>query len=343
MKNDYEILTEDNHIEYEQFLSTVPNCDFLQTMMWSSVKQNWSQRIIVTRNEHKAITAGMLVLIRKVPFTPFTFLYAPRGPIFSAAQYSAVLPALMQGLTALAKQEKAFAFKADPAIAANNNDFILHAKNARFRLIDTGKNFDGVQPRYVYVLNLKGKTADEVFAAFHSKTRYNIRLSQRKGVTVRLGGHEDLAQFYEIMTETAERDNFNSRPLKYFQNMFHAIDSEHLRLYVAEFEGRMIAATIAIFFGDTVWYLYGASSNKHRNTMPNYLLQWEMIQWAIEKNCSVYDFLGISGDDNPDNPLHGLYRFKSGFSGETIEYVGELEVVFKPLLNKLVNLLRKFI
>ena len=102
--------------------------------------------------------------------------------------------------------------------------------------------------------------------------------------------------------------------------------------YMAFHEGTPIAGTLAIWFGDKVWYLYGASSNHHRNLMPNYLLQWNMIQWALEKKCRIYDFRGVSGDLSEDNPLYGLYKFKKGFNGEFTEFVGEMDLILsKPL------------
>ena len=97
-------------------------------------------------------------------------------------------------------------------------------------------------------------------------------------------------------------------------------------------EGTPIAGTLAIHYGDKVWYLYGASSNEHRNLMPNYLLQWSMIQWAVETGCRVYDFRGVSGDVSEDNPLYGLFRFKQGFGGDFTEFVGELDLVLDPFV-----------
>jgi superfamily II DNA or RNA helicase len=91
----------------------------------------------------------------------------------------------------------------------------------------------------------------------------------------------------------------------------------------------------AILYGDKVWYLYGASSNEHRNLMPNYLLQWNMMQWAIENNCRVYDFRGVSGDISEDNPHYGLYRFKKGFNGEFTEFIGEMSIVYRPAMMQL--------
>ena len=105
---------------------------------------------------------------------------------------------------------------------------------------------------------------------------------------------------------------------------------EHCRLYMAFHEGQPIAGTLAIWYGDKVWYLYGASSNEHRNLMPNYLLQWSMIQWATEKGCRIYDFRGVPGLVPEDHPLYGLVKFKRGFNGDYTEFIGEMDLVLKP-------------
>ena len=156
-------------------------------------------------------------------------------------------------------------------------------------------------------------------------------MAQKKGVEVKICGKEMVPDFARIMLETGVRDGFVTRQPEYFAQMLDNL-GEHCRLYMAFYEGKPIAGTLAIHYGDKVWYLYGASSNEHRNLMPNYLLQWNMIQWAIETGCRVYDFRGVSGDVSEDNPLYGLYKFKKGFGGDFTEFVGEMDLV----LNKAV-------
>ena len=138
------------------------------------------------------------------------------------------------------------------------------------------------------------------------------------------------------MIETGARDQFMIPPAQYFSNMLDNL-GEDVRLYMAYHEGEAIAGTICAKFGDKVWYLYGASSNTHRNLMPNYLLQWQMIRWAVESGCKMYDFKGISGDLSEDNHLYGLYRFKSGFNATFTEFVGEYRYIFHPLAFKFVE------
>ncbi|MDR1101388.1 MAG: peptidoglycan bridge formation glycyltransferase FemA/FemB family protein, partial [Clostridiales bacterium] len=193
------------------------------------------------------------------------------------------------------------------------------------------KNFEGIQPRYVFRLDVENKTEDEIFASFHSKTRYNIRVAKKNGVRIDIGSAADLPRFHEIMRETGARDNFVIRPLSYFQDMARHL-GEHMRLYTAHWNDEIIAGTIAIHFGDKVWYLYGASSNSARNVMPNYLLQWEMIRWAIAEKCRIYDFRGVSGIVDESHPLYGLYRFKKGYGGQFTEFIGEMQLTFKPFI-----------
>jgi lipid II:glycine glycyltransferase (peptidoglycan interpeptide bridge formation enzyme) len=195
-----------------------------------------------------------------------------------------------------------------------------------FRLKDGGKNFEAIQPKYVFRLNVEGKTCDELMAAFHQKTRYNIRVAVKKGVEVKIEGKEAVPAFADLMLTTGVRDGFVTRQPQYFADMLDNL-GEHARLYMAYHEGKPIAGTLAIHYGDKVWYLYGASSNEDRNLMPNYLLQWSMIQWAVELGCRVYDFRGVSGDLSEDNPLYGLYKFKKGFSGDFVEFIGEMDLV----------------
>ncbi len=338
----YEFVTEQTQDAYEQYASSHPDGNFLQASVWAKVKKDWDSVRVLSRDEKGRVRGSMLLLIRKVPHLPYYYLYAPRGPVCDTDNKEAFKD-LIDAARQVAKERRGYIFRCDPGYRADDENYKNSARYAGLTLLPAGKNFDGVQPNFVFRLNIENKTEEEIFSAFHSKTRYNIRLAERKGVTVRLGTREDLPRFHEIMVETGERDHFGIRPLWYFEHMYDVMHPENLRLYVAELNGEIISGTIAIYYGDKVWYLYGASSNAHRNTMPNYLLQWRMIQWAVEKHCRIYDFRGVSGDLSEDNPLYGLYRFKKGFSGELVEFAGEAEIVFKPLVKKMVDVGQKIL
>jgi len=303
------------------------------------VKSEWAWEVILVRDDLGALVGSLAVLIRKVPFLPWKLLYAPRGPVFDTDDHY-VLSQLIQGARGLAEKHKAYALKLDPDIACDNSDFIEAMRSHGFELYADGKNFEGIQPRFVFRLDIAGMDEDQVMARFHEKWRYNIRLAVRKGVKVEVCGKERLKDFYDLMIVTGMRDRFITRPYSYFERMMDSMGS-HLRMYMAFYKEIPIAGALSIHFGDKVWYLYGASSNDYRNVMPNYLLQWEMIRWAIAERCRIYDFRGVSGDLTEDNPLYGLYRFKKGFGGKLTEFCGEFELCMNPSAKRLVESLHK--
>ena len=233
---------------------------------------------------------------------------------------------------------KAFIFRMDPDIADSDEEFKTIARELGYKMKENIESIDQVvQPKYVFRLDIANKTEDELIASFNSKTRYNLRLSKRKGVTTRIGSKADMETFYKIMTETGSRDNFFIRPISYFEKIYDCMGEKHARIIVAEYEGKPIAAVMPILYGNKVWYLYGGSSNEYRNLMPNYQLQFEMMKWGLENNCEIYDFRGVSGFKDENDPQYGVYRFKKGFNPDFVEFVNELYIVYDPLMNKLFN------
>ena len=257
-------------------------------------------------------------------------MYSARGPVCDIYDEK-VISDLVEGANLLAKKYKAFVLRVEPDILKSDEKFREIITHKGFKIKDDSKDFkDEIQPRFVFRLNLKGKTEEEIFSAFHQKTRYNIRLAGRKGVVIKEGNKEDLKDFHKIMVETGERDNFIIRSLSYFEKMYDELAPEHMKLLMAYYENQPIAGIIPIMYGNKVWYLYGASSNKHRNLMPNYLLQWTMIKEAIKRGADIYDFRGVSGVVDESHPQYGLYRFKKGFNADFTEYIGEIYIPNKP-------------
>lgn len=324
-----ELVNEKNLAEYEAFVQSHPEGHFCQSSLWAKQKPAWTWQAILCRDAAGKIKGSIAFLIRKMPIVRKKMMYACRGPVCDLDDRE-TFKELVEAAKKLAKTEKAYVIKIDPDVPSSNTEFVKLLTDCGFKTRDTGKNFEAIQPKYVFRLYLNGRTEEEVMADFHQKWRYNIRLAIKKGVEIRLCGKEMVPDFARIMVETGVRDNFATRPPEYFANMLENL-GDKCRLYMAFHEGKPIAGTLAILYGDKVWYLYGASSNEHRNLMPNYLLQWSMIQWAIENNCRVYDFRGVSGDISEDNPHYGLYRFKKGFGGDFTEFVGEYDYVIKKL------------
>ena len=327
----YEFITEKTLPEYEAFVQSHPKGNFVQSYLWGKQKPMWQWDAIAVRGEDGAIRGSLAVMTRKVPGIGRTLMYGCRGPVCDLDDRE-TFSQLLDGAKALAKKYKSYVIKIDPDVPSSNTAFSSMLQSFGFRAKEGGKNFEAIQPRYVFRLNVEGKTEEELLANFHQKWRYNIRLAERKGVTVRICGKEMVPAFSDLMLTTGVRDGFVTRKPEYFAAMLDNL-GEHARLYMAfDPNDTPIAGTLAIHYGDKVWYLYGASSNEHRNLMPNYLLQWRMMQWAVETNCRIYDFRGVSGDVSEDNPLYGLFRFKQGFGGDFTEFVGEMDLVLSPVI-----------
>ena len=327
----YEFITEKTLPEYEAFVQSHPKGNFAQSYLWGKQKPMWQWDAIAVRGEDGAIRGSLAVMTRKVPGIGRTLMYGCRGPVCDLDDRE-TFSQLLDSAKALAKKYKSYVIKIDPDVPSSNTAFSSMLQSFGFRAKEGGKNFEAIQPRYVFRLNVEGKTEEELLANFHQKWRYNIRLAERKGVTVRICGKEMVPAFSDLMLTTGVRDGFVTRKPEYFAAMLDNL-GEHARLYMAfDPNDTPIAGTLAIHYGDKVWYLYGASSNEHRNLMPNYLLQWRMMQWAVETNCRIYDFRGVSGDVSEDNPLYGLFRFKQGFGGDFTEFVGEMDLVLSPVI-----------
>lgn len=316
--------------EFERYVEAHEKGHFLQSYLWKNQKQKWEWCGLLVKNNGNEICGAMSVLMRRVPGTFFTMMYAARGPVCEIHEKE-VLEKLLEGVKSLAKKHHSYVLKIDPDVVWEDKVFSQILEELGFILKKKTLDFQNIQPQYVMRLDLKEKTKEEIFSNFKSKTRYNIRLAIKRGVCVKVCGEEAVEDFHPIMVETGERDGFIIRKKEYFQSMLRNL-GKHVRLYMAYYEGKPIAGTIAILYGSKVWYLYGASSNQYRNVMPNYLLQWNMIQWAMEEKCHIYDFRGISGDMDKNNPLYGLYQFKSGWNGVVTEFVGEFHYIFKPIV-----------
>lgn len=318
---------------YNDFIARHPKGHFLQLWEWGQVKNLTGWRpIALSLEKDGAIRAAMLILKRSlpVPVVNRCIFYAPRGPV--ADQNNPEEHRLLfEFARQIARREGAIFLKIDPDVPAQNRAYadLLHA--CGFRKRESGLNFEGVQPNHVMRLDLTPES-EELLANMHQKWRYNIKLAAKKGVTISAAQESnDLKVFYAILEETAQRDHFLIRGYEYFESIWeHMIANGYARIFLAHYQGEVVAGTLAFILGDKAWYLYGASSNRHRNVMPNYLLQWEMISWAKAQGCTLYDFRGVSGDMDEDNPLFGLYRFKKGFNGVLTEFVGEWDSVYQP-------------
>ncbi len=315
--------------KYTEFVQNYKYTSATQDINWADVKSEWGDAQVYLEKDSE-IVAAMSLLIRKVG--PYTMLYAPKGPVADIEDIETV-ELLLKEVEAFAKKNKAFVLRFDPEVVYTEELRKLYEKHG---FIVRGRGYDKdelIQPLYNMVLNVENKTEEELLAQFSNKTRYNISLSSRKGVEVVYGDSDEYLQiFYDIHEIMAERNKIAIRNLDYFRRMMKAFGA-NIRVYLAKHEDSYLAGAVTLHYGDKVWYVYGASSNEKRNLMPNYLMQWEMIKWALEVKAKTYDFGGVF----VLNKENGLYKFKEGFcrvEGVT-EYIGEIDKVYNPLVYKL--------
>jgi lipid II:glycine glycyltransferase (peptidoglycan interpeptide bridge formation enzyme) len=315
---------------------------FLQTGWWAAFKarHGWSSlgfRVTWTDGDQERVFP-LSVLVRRLPFG-LTLAYVPHGPGEPAlvahpdgedaleALSLALRPHLPRGTVCL-RWDLLSGTRITPGSAdgedgqAKGSDPFPPPLGPPFR-----KPPADVQPADTVIVAL---TDDESLQGrMHKKTRYNIRLAEKKGVTVERAGVEALGEWYALYRETAARDKISIHSETYYRDLFsHAPD---LSLWLARFEGKLLAGNVVLLHGTQAVYLYGASSNEHRNLMAPYALQWAAMVDSRNRGAVEYDLFGIPPTDDPAHPMHGLYRFKNGFGGDRVHRHGAWDRVFRPL------------
>lgn len=339
---DFREATEQDRIRFNDFVARFDTGDLLQSFEWGDLKSRsgWRPVRVVAERDGEIVAAASL-LKRAIPKVGRCIMYAPRGPVLDTQDVE-----LVKEFTAYLRQTatkyKAILLKIDPPVPVEDTVSEKNLREVGFVPLSSD-GFGGTQPKCVMQLDLD-KSADDLLASFKPKWRYNIRLAEKKGVTVRMDcDKSDLPAFYELLKETCKRDGFLVRGYQYFEDMWDClVPAGFMRLVLTYYEGKPIAGAIAYLFGDKAMYTYGASSNEHRNVMPNHLMQWTMIQWAMENGCKWYDFRGVSPrqDGDEGDHLQGLNRFKDGFSPRFVEYIGEYDMVLSPAFYWLWNVAR---
>ena len=200
-----------------------------------------------------------------------------------------------------------------------------------------------MHPRELFIIDIT-KSEDELLAAMKPKTRYNIRLAEKKAIKIIISSEKKcMNRFCDLVEITSARQSITPHPRNYYQKMLETIPSENIKLYCAEFEGEIIAANIMIFFDKTATYLHGASDDRFRNVMAPYLLQWRQIQDAKKAGATEYDFGGVK-TKSEENNWAGITRFKQSFSPQTqaVEFPGAFDIIVSARKYYVYQLLRFF-
>ena len=363
-------LREISAADHLAFLTARGSASFLQCPSWAAVKSEWGSVNLGWYDGSGDLVGVGLVLLRQVPRLKRFLAYLPEGPVLDWAAPD--LESWLTPMVALLRRRGAFAVTMGPPVvvrrwsaptvkaaladgtAARLGDLPADETNpvgviiaATLRRLgwqppsggsdSSGAGFAAGQPQFVFQVPLAGRDEDGLLAGFNQLWRRNIKKAAKTGVEVRLGDADDLPAFHALYLETAQRDHFIPRPLSYLQTMWSAMraeDPDRIRLYLAEHEGDLVAATTMVRVGTHAWYSYGASSTAKRDVRGSNAVQWAMLRDALAAGATVYDLRGITETLSPDDPHIGLIQFKLGTGGEAVEYLGEWTMPLNPLLYK---------
>lgn len=257
--------------DWFHFLTQHPDAHLLQTGEWGELKSafGWKPVRVV------AGESGVQILFRKLPLG-FTVAYIPKANIDKS---------LLPEIDMACNQNRAIFLKLEPDLWNDLQSETLNLKHSPHN----------IQPPRTILIDIRG-TEEEILANMKPKTRYNTRLAEKKGVTIRTW--DDIDAFHKMMLVTGGRDGFGIHSLEYYKRAYALLQPKGLgKVLVAEYEGKPLAALFVAQNGNRAYYLYGASTNEERNRMPAYLLQWEAMKWAKECGCEEYDLWGVPDED----------------------------------------------
>lgn len=319
---------------WNSLVSSLPLAHILQSWEWGEFKSRygWSARRFVWDGGRAAAQVLSRRLFRPAFAGQPCVLYVPKGPLLDWED-EALRSQVLADLEALARREHAILIKIDPDL--ETPFFPLPSARREPKGHNWQFSPDQIQFRNTVTLDLRRSEA-ELLSAMKQKTRYNIRLAEKKGVRVRLGTSADLDLLYRMYAETSIRDGFVIRAADYYRDAWGSFITARLaQPLIAEVEGEPISALILFKFAKTAWYMYGMSREIHRDKMPNHLLQWEAVRWAQAQGCETYDFWGAPDEFVESDPMWGVWKFKEGFGGQVARHVGAWDYAPSPFVYRL--------
>jgi peptidoglycan pentaglycine glycine transferase (the first glycine) len=350
---------------WNSIISKLPNPHFLQSYEWGQVKAKygwvpyyavWTDTKFQVAQQLKfdndqLLIAAALILKRTVSFRGLikaSILYAPKGPLLDWTN-EPLRSRVLNDLQSFAKEQKAIFIKMDPDVELGRGvpgsegdvmDQNGQAVTAELKRRGWGYASDQIQFQNTVLIDLH-PTEEEMLVRMKPKTRYNVRLAEKKGVSLRIGTLEDLPALYKIYAETSVRDGFVIRDEEYYLTVWKTFMKEAVSgqpsaiPLIAEVDHEVVAAIFLFIFGKKAYYVYGMSRNAHREKMPTYLLQWEAMKFAKSRGCEVYDLWGAPEVFDESDSMWGVYRFKEGLGGEVVRTLGAYDFAPNKILYKL--------
>jgi peptidoglycan pentaglycine glycine transferase (the first glycine) len=333
--------------KWDEMILALPGRHILQSWEWGEAKRisGWKPDYKTWWDTGDQIAAAALILTRSISLKgiefPLRIMYIPRGPILRDWVDHALRRKVLADLRTFGKQQNAVFIKIDPEVERGRGvpgedgaDDILLTQELIADLKSNGwiTSPEQVQFRNTMLIDL-APDEEQLQANMKQKTRYNVRLAERRGVSIRPGEVSDLDLLIKMYAETSIRDGFTIRNPGYYLSLWRDfINAGLAEPLLAEVDGEPVAGVIVFRFGDRAWYMYGMSREAHREKMPNYLLQWEAMVRAKQAGCIEYDLWGAPDDFVESDDLWGVYRFKAGLGAEVVRFIGAWDLPLNHLL-----------
>ena len=315
--------------------------NFLQSNEWQKFQEAVGHKTFDVSDENfsASIIEHNLPVVGK-------YFYIPRGPVICHPELvlgsnsdSEMLKQAQDDidkLIELAKKENAGWIRVEPA---NEETLAIIKKTIENQIIKAPHD---MQPKETLIMDIS-KSEEEILAEMKSKTRYNIKLAEKKGVNVKIVENKNVSEFVRLTEIMAKRQGIATHNKEYYEKMLEVIPENIIKIYVAEYDGKIIAANVIVFYRDTAYYLHGASDDKYKNLMAPHLMQWKQIQDARKAGCKKYDFCGVKVNDKKGRSWEGITRFKLGFSPKTkpIEFPGSYDIIINPMKYWMYRIIQK--
>jgi len=310
------ILELNNKENWESFLLRCDEKTFLDSWNWGEFQKKMGEKIwrLGIYDNEQLIS---LALVIKVKAKRGTFLFVPHGPVVELGIKNYKLRILIDKLKEIAKQEKAHFIRIAPIWQKTEENIKV------FRDLGFIPAPIHIHPEVTWELDIR-ESEQELLMNMRKTTRYLIRQAQKNTdiEIVKTQNIEDLKKFNEIYCSTATRHKFVPFSLDYIQNQFSSfLSDDQILILLGKYKNEIVSSAIIVFWQNIGFYHHGASLSKYNRVPVSYLLQWEAIKEAKERECQRYNFWGIAPDDNKKHPWAGLSLFKKGFGGYRKEYV----------------------
>ncbi|GEK28328.1 lipid II:glycine glycyltransferase FemX [Furfurilactobacillus siliginis] len=308
---------------YVDFVRNAPYTSVTQDPGWGAIKNNWEPLHVTVERDGEIVAAMSILMIANEDGKKLA--YCSKGPVCDPTDVD-LIDALVAEAEPALRENNVYVLRMDPETIYSEDlsqKFTDHGYQVRNRNVGM---HDTIQPRFNMVMDLAGKSLDDVLMTFRPNTRHDVRHSIKPELTVDAGNDMDeMDRFYALYEEMSHRQGITYRPRDYFDRMVSAFaGTDILRIFIAKSETQDLAGALAFKYGDKLWYMYGGSINAEPKLLAPYRLQWEMINEAVGAKKDRYDLGGVFALDKSD----GLWLFKHGYVRDATEYLGEIDKVY---------------